>query len=955
MREVESITLLGPFSIVAGGAPIVLPRRHVRLVLGLLLLEAGRPVATEKLIRLVWPARVPTSARDVLQTYVSRVRTSLRDVQGISVLRTGDAYMAATDPHLVDAHRFRDLVARASDTADPRLRSDLTRGALALWRGPALADTGDNQTRAVACAGLEELRQHALDMRIVADLELGRHEMLIGELTDLLAGDPLNERLTGQLALAMYRSGRRAEALAVCREMRARLRRELGLDPGPKLQQIEVALLRDEPPSADIDATGVTGGTSGAPTRRPVPHQEVGSAGGDRSVPTQLPAGTAGFVGRADALAQLDKLVEAGGPNPTVVISAVSGMAGIGKTTLAVHWARRVAGHFPPGQLYTNLRGFGPAGAAATPAEVMLSFLDALEVPAQRVPAGLDAQTALYRSLMADRRMLVLLDNARDADQVRPLLPGAPGCLVLVTSRNHLTGLIASAGAVPLPLDLLNHGEARDLLAQRLGADRIAAEPAAVEEIIERCARLPLALAIVAARAATQPQLTLTALAAELRHPRDRLDTLAIGDAATDVRSVFSWSYQQLSGPAARLFRLLGVHPGPDLSVSAAASIAGIPPGPVRPLVAELVRVHLVTEPVPGRYGLHDLLRAYASELAASEEPDTDRQEAVRRLLDHYLRSAHRAATVQDPTRDPIEPIPPAAGVRVDEFESTRAATDWLAAEYQVLMAVVRLAVDAGLDRHAWQLVWSIAPFVGRHRGYRDAIALHRIALDASQRLSDPAAQAYSHRLLGRAHTLSGEHDQARAHLKHALETYRQLGDDTNQAHVHLALGIVLELQGRLRDALHQAEQALARYQTSGHPVGLASALNNVGWYHARLGDYETALQYCQQALRLYQKIGDRAGEADTWDSLGLAYHQLGRHTDAVAAYQHALAVFRDNGDRYNEANTLMRLGDTYQASGDTGAARDTWQEALAISTDLDHPDAEQVRARLCNTIVPDT
>jgi tetratricopeptide (TPR) repeat protein/DNA-binding XRE family transcriptional regulator len=672
-------------------------------------------------------------------------------------------------------------------------------------------------------------------------------------------------------------------------------------------------------------------------------------AGRGRPVPAQLPADVAGFVGRADQLGRLTKLLDSGDQPGAVVISAIAGTAGVGKTALAVHWAHQALDRFPDGQLYVNLRGFDPAGTAATPAEVVRSFLDALDVPAQRVPAGLDAQTALYRSLLADRRMLVLLDNARDAEQVRPLLPGTPGCLVLVTSRNQLTGLIAGAGALPLPLDLLAPDEARDLLARRIGMDRVAAEPAAVDEIIERCAWLPLALAIVAARAATQPELPLAALAAELRRLHSRLDTLATGDPGTDVRSVFSWSYHQLSQPAARLFRLLGVHPGPGLSASAAASLAGIPPQRVRPMLAELIGAHLVTERTGGRYTLHDLLRAYAGELAASDEPQAGRQAAVRRLLDHYLRSAQRADAVLDPSRDTIELIAPLAGVTVDDIKSAGAATDWFTAEYQVLTVAVPLAVDAGLDRHAWQLVWSTATFFERHQGFRDVAARHRIALQAAQRLGDLAAQGYSHRRLGQAYALLREPGEALIHLEHALEVYQQLGDDTNQAHVHIGLASMLEQQGRYRDASYQAEQALARYRTSGHRAGQANAFNALGWCHAQLRDHENALEYCKQALRLHQELGYRHGEAETWDSLGLAYHHLGRNTDAIAAYQKALALFREHGNRYYEAQTLVHLGDTDDASADTGAARDHWQAALVILTELDHPDAEQVRTRLRN------
>jgi tetratricopeptide (TPR) repeat protein len=671
-------------------------------------------------------------------------------------------------------------------------------------------------------------------------------------------------------------------------------------------------------------------------------------------VPAQLPLDVRGFAGRADALALLDTLLHDAHVDTTpvdataMVLVVVSGTAGVGKTCLAVHWARRVLDRFPDGQLYVNLRGFDPGGTAATPAEVVVrSFLDALGIQSKRVPASLDAQTALYRSVLADRRMLVLLDNARDAEQVRPLLPGSPGCLVLVTSRDPLTGLVAGAGAVPLPLDLLDPHEARDLFASRLGPARVAAEPVAVDEIIDRCDRLPLALAVVAARAATQPQRPLAALAADLHHLHDRLDILATGDVGTDVRSVFSWSYQQLSEPTARLFRLLGLHPGPDLSVSTAASLAGIPPERVRPMLAELVRAHLVTQRAPGRYALHDLLRAYASEPAGDAPAES--QTAVHRLLDHYLHCTNRAATALDTTRTPIELIPTQDGVTVDDFESAATALDWFTAMYPVLVAALALAVDAGLDRHAWQLAWSMAPFIP-DRNLPDAIAVHRVALQAARRLSDLPAQGYSLRMLGNGHLLLGELDEAQAQYEHAREVYRQLGDSLRQAHVHIGLGVIFNRQGRYLEGLHEEEQALPLFRAAGHRVSEATALNNLGHSHGLIGDHETALTYGQQALALQQELGYRRGEAEAWDSVGLAYQHLGRYADAVTAYQQALALFEDLGHRYSEAETLVNLGNTHDANGDTDGAQNAWRSALAILTDLDHPDAEAVRAKLRGT-----
>jgi len=361
----------------------------------------------------------------------------------------------------------------------------------------------------------------------------------------------------------------------------------------------------------------------------------------------------ASFVGRSGHLRALDALLQDQGAAPTaVVISAIAGMAGVGKTALAVHWAHRVAGRFPDGQLYVNLRGFDPGGAGLDPGQALHGFLEAFGVPPARIPEDLAAQSGLFRSLLAGKRMLVLLDNARSAEQVRPLLPGSPGCLAIVTSRDKLAGLVATEGARPLALDLLTAADARDLLARRLGADRVAAEPAAIACIIAACARLPLALTIAAARAATSPTFPLAAIAAELREAASALDPFDAGESATDVRTVFSWSYRALSAPAARMFRLLGLHPGPDVAVTAAASLAAVPPGQARALLAELTRAHLLAEHAPGRYAFHDLLRAYASELASAQECPADRASAVHRLLDHYLhREQRRGARGRLPVR----------------------------------------------------------------------------------------------------------------------------------------------------------------------------------------------------------------------------------------------------------------------------------------------------------------
>jgi tetratricopeptide (TPR) repeat protein len=662
--------------------------------------------------------------------------------------------------------------------------------------------------------------------------------------------------------------------------------------------------------------------------------------------PRQLPADVFGFTGRVGQLAELDALLARGSGSNAVAICAVAGTAGVGKTALAVHWAHRVADRFPDGQLYVNLRGFDPTGSPVTPAEAILGFLDAFEVPPERIPASLAAQVGLYRSLLAGRRVLVLLDNAHDTDQVLPLLPGAPGCLAVVTSRNLLTGLIASAGAHPLTLGLPSAAEARDLLAHRLGASRVAAEPHAVEEITSRCARLPLAVAVVAARAAAHPGFRLAALAGELRAARGGLEEFTGADLATDVRAVFSWSSRQLSPPAANLFRLLGLHPGPDITRPAAASLAGLPTGAVRPLLAELARAHLVAEQVPGRYSCHDLLRAYATEQAGLFNTDAERRTALRRMLGHYVHTAYLADRLLNPHRDDPTTLPPLeAGVSPEQLADHGQALAWFNAERPVLLAAIRQV--GGFDAEVWQLAWTLPRFLSYQGLWHDSIDALGAALDAARRLADPLRQAFAHRFLGGAYLRLGRDGDAGGHLRDALDLYRGAGDGVGEAQVHRLYSWMLERQGRYREALPHAQQALGLFRAAGHRAGQGRALNAIGWFHALLGGYQEALGYCQQALELQQEVGDRLSEAETWDSLGYAYHHLGRYPRAIACYQAAIDLYREFDDRYNEADKLASLGDAHDAAGDTESAGTAWRQALALLDRLSHHEADKIRAKL--------
>jgi tetratricopeptide (TPR) repeat protein len=664
-------------------------------------------------------------------------------------------------------------------------------------------------------------------------------------------------------------------------------------------------------------------------------------------VPRQLPTALRHFCGRHGELEELDRLLEDALATEAVLVTAISGTAGIGKTTLAVYYAHRVAERFPDGQLYVNLRGFGANAAMMEPAEAMHRFLDALGVPPERIPADVDAQAALYRSQLAGRRMLLVLDNARDSAQVLPLLPGTPGCLVLVTSRGQLTGLIAAASAHPLTLDLLTGDEARLLLSRRLGTDRVDAEPAAVTEIIARCARLPLALGLTAARAAVRPAVALRLLANELSDTQQRWQALANDDPAGDVRAVLSWSYQALTPAAARLFRLLGLHPGQDTDALAAASLAGLAVDAARPLLGELTQASLLVQHAPDRYTFHDLLRDYANDLTHTIDPEPQRRAATARVLDHYLHSAYTAAMLLVPPHDPLTLGAAQSGVTPEQHTSKEQAMRWFTVEYRVLLAVLGHAAAAGYETHAWQLTWTVSTFLDRQGHWHDYAAAGRAAVAATDRLADPVLQAWARRTLARAYTRLNRFDDADTALRDALGRSEQSADQTGQADARHYLAILCWRRNRLETALEHARQCLDLSRAIGHRGRLAAALNGVGWFHALLGDPESALVSCGQALAIYTDLGDLHGQAHTWDSLGYAHHQLGHLARAMACYRNTLTLVRYLGDRYQEADTLANLGEVNLATGDPPGARVAWHRALAILDELDHPDAEKVRAKL--------
>ncbi len=612
-----------------------------------------------------------------------------------------------------------------------------------------------------------------------------------------------------------------------------------------------------------------------------------------------------------------------------------------------MHWAHQVASQFPDGQLYVNLRGNGPSGAPVTPAEAIREFLDALAVPAERIPAGTDAQAGLYRSLLAGRKMLILLDNARDATQVRPLLPGTAGCLVLVTSRSRLTGLAALDAAKPLTVNLLSEHEARDLLSRRLGSQRVSAEPEAVAELITLSARLPLALNIAAARAA-EPGHPLAALVADLRDERGRLDILETGEPGSSLRALFSWSYQNLSQPGAWMFRLLSLNPGPDITAAAAASLAAHTPARARAQISELADANLISEYGPGRYAFHDLLRAYAADLASRTDSEETRRQAVHRVLDHYLHTACAGSRLLNPVRPHLPVEPPRPGVTPETLNSVSEALAWFAAERQVLLAAIALADQAGFGSYAWQLPWAMWLLFDRAGDWHDQVAIQRTAVAAAQRLGDLSGQAHACRDLGAAYGRLGLLTDAREYCRQALELHRQAGDRLGKARAHNEIMLLAEQQGRLAEALGHAQRSLDLYREEGDEPGQARMLNGVGWMHAKLGDYKQALEYCGQALSLYQEgHGDPLNQAATWDSVGYVLFHLGRLDEVIGCLRTALRTIEGFRPGYYQTTMLVHLGDAYHAIGEPGLASQAWKDALAILEALEHSDADQVRARL--------
>ncbi|WP_439659198.1 AfsR/SARP family transcriptional regulator [Lentzea sp. HUAS TT2] len=922
--------LLGGIAVLSGGGALDLGPARQRCVLAALAVDAGLVVSVNRLIDRVWGEQPPPRARATLLNYLSRLRLLLGDAGAGAaiVVRRPGGYSLQVERSTVDVVRFHDLCEQAR-AVDDEQAVVLFRQALELWRGEALTGVDGDWVEAERDRLHHQLLAAECDLTDVL-LRLGHGEDLVAPLTTRAAQWPLDERIAGQLVLSLHRAGRTADALAHHRQLRAHLVEQLGTEPCTALQNLHQRILDTDPaltpPSAATMRTAITG----AP-----------AATAEKPIPRQLPAPPRWFTGRGAELARLDQALTAA----TVVISAIGGAGGLGKTWLALKWAHEQAERFPDGQLFVDLHGFSPTEQPMAPEAAVRRFLDALGVVPGRIPTDLDAQAALYRSLVADRRMLIVLDNAATAEQVVPLLPGSATCTVLITSRTRLPSLIDRHGAQHLRLDVLNRTEARSLLAARLGSARAAAEPGAVDELIDLCGGYPLALSITARQAATRP---LTEVAAELRRlGLEVLDHHA--DPAASLPAVLSWSLHHLVDEHRTAFGLLGIAPGPDTTPPAVAALTGVPPARARKVLVALEEASLLERRPNGRYTMHDLVRAYATTIAHNL-PDDVREAALVRAMDFHLHTAHSAARLLDPHHELHQPDPPAPGVHPFPLSDAADAMAWLETEHATLIATQRAAIS--LVRHdvVWHLACALDVLHFRRGHLRDGYASWRAALDAAAHLPDPVLRIRAHRFLGSACSRLGLDEVATWHLDRALDLAVRHRVPTEHAHAHRALMAASGLRGDDRQALDHARHALDLYRSLDHPVWEADALNAVGWFAARLDDFDTARDHCHAALALHRHHHNTAGEADTQESLGLVAHRTGDHRQAVDHYHQAVALLRNLANTYQVANTLDDVGHPHAALGQHDQAREAWQEALDLYEQQGRDeDAERAQRQLAN------
>ncbi|MCP2248065.1 AfsR/SARP family transcriptional regulator [Lentzea aerocolonigenes] len=908
--------VLGPLRVAVEGKDVDLDQPMLRRLLAVLLCDANSPVSAEALAEALWESSPPASARKTLQLYVHRLRKKLGDPARIVHGPAG--YRLVVRPGECDADEMRQLVADAHATVDPGRRAGVLRKALALWRGVPLAEFADVPAVLAVAEALTDRWLAVLAERVDVDLELGRHDDLVAELTEVVARYPLHERFRAQLMLALYRCGRQADALATYHQTREVLRDELGVDPSDALHTRYQEVLRADP-VLDLPVR----------PRRPRP--------------AQLPAPPRDFSGRTEELGVLDDAVAGAG---LVTISAIAGAGGVGKTALALQWAHLRRADFPDGQLYADLRGAAttePVDAAHALGE----FLRALGVRAEHVPQDLDSAAALYRSLVADRRMLVLLDNAHNADQVRPLLPGTSTTVTLVTSRSRLGGLVAINGARRLLLTPLHPYESLELLVALLGGRRIAAEPDAAAALAEACGHLPLALRIAAANLLDQPRRRLTDFVSDVT--RNRLNALAVDDDdQAAVRSVFGLSYERLEPVARRVFRCLGLVPDLDATPEIAAALAAIDAGRGSRLLEVLHDAHLLDSRTPGRYVFHDLIGLYANERARTEEDPQCREAALDRLCTWYVGKLAAADRLLLPYRPALVEADPAA-----PFGTALDALAWLDGEKSNLVALVHHAVSTGRHVEAWQIPFLLGGYF-EHRGtWALGASLQRYAVDAVMKLDAAHLEVPARVQFSIALVHVGRVDEAVREQQRCLAIARESGNAQREAAIQNNLGWMYNELGDTVRAVASYEAALELFTAADDRGYLAITLQNLGDAKSLLGDFAGGVADLERSLAIAREDDLVGQQGDSLVSLGQVHARADRHHDAVRYFRSALAPVEEADNKVTLALTHRELGQSLRVLGDAAAAADEFAVAARLYRDTDdlhlavaaHLDVAGVRA----------
>ena len=943
--------LLGPLEIRTGeddwrgiGAP------KWRAVLAALLINAGQIVPADVLINEVWPDTPPAKAGNLISIYVLRLRRLLGDTDSTVLATRAPGYLLRLGPADTDAQVFEALVRegrRAYAAGDPERAAAQLAEALALWHGSPLADVPPTPLVETETDRLAELRLDAAELRIRAELACGSHAQVIPELRRLLADQSLRENLWLLLMQALDGAGRHAESLEAYGQARRVLADELGVDPGAELRQYHAELLaKDDALTRDagdapgsISAATVTASSAPAPPEARVPRPVT--------VPAQLPADVADFTGRDEQVRHLVDLLSSAGADDesgAVRIALVAGAGGLGKTSLAVHAAHRARASFSDGQLYVDLLGATPHPLPA--ADVLARFLRDLGIDGREIPVDEDERAARYRTILAGRRMLIVLDNARDAAQVRSLLPGSASCAVLVTTRSRMADL---ASTRLVDLNVLDDDEALTLFTRVVGDERAAAEPEATAELLLACAGLPLAIRICAARLATRSGWTIQAMANRLRDTRRRLDELRVGDLA--VRASFQVSFTTLPVSAqpggidpADAFRMLGLWPGPSISSAAAAALFGTTEDLASDALEILVDARLLESTSPDRYKFHDLLRVYSSERAVADLPEQARNAAIARLLEWYMRTADAASTAVVPGRYDI-PLVPASAVQPLSFSTAEEALAWYDGERVNLVAATRQAAESGLHEIAWRLPAPLFQLFSSRGNWTEGIATNRIALESARQVGDRQGEAWILNNLGDALGFT-RHDEGIDCLERSLAIRREIGDRMGEAQAANNLADAYHWLGRTDEALELYRLALELNRKVGRRHGEGIALVNLGWTLLDLARAEEAIDHLLQARQAFAEIGYADGVGYALHHLGRGYLLLGQDADALECLRQALASHQATGNRRRQAATLRSLAGAQNRAGLTAEARESWTQAAAIFEALgDSAEAAEIRA----------